>query len=109
MIGSLRHWTMTGKLVRRAFDVVEGKRAASLRTLGLLDRELAQRRFIAGDTYTIADIAVFAYAARAGEAGLDLTPFAAFREWVGRVERQPGHLAESHPYAIDPHSVGELP
>ena len=109
VIGSLRHWTMTGKLVRRAFDVIESKRAASVRTLGLLDRELAQRPFIAGDGYTIADISVFAYAARAGEAGLDLTPFAAFREWVARVEGQPGHLAESHPYAIDPHSVGELP
>ena len=107
VIGSLRHWTMTGK--PRAPEVVEGKRAASLRSLALLERELAQRDFIAGDTYTIADIALFAYAARAEEAGLSLAPFPAFRAWIARVEAQPGHLAQSHPYAIDPHSAGELP
>ena len=75
----------------------------------MLERELAQRDFIAGDTYTIADIALFAYAARAEEAGLSLAPFPAFRAWIARVEAQPGHLAQSHPYAIDPHSARELP
>jgi glutathione S-transferase len=75
----------------------------------LLDRELAQRDFIAGQTYTIADIALFAYASRAEEAGLSLAPFGAFRAWVARVEAQPGFLAQMHPYSIDPHSIGELP
>lgn len=109
VIGSLRHWTMTGKLARRTSAIVEGKRDASLRTLALLDRELTQRSFIAGDAYTIADIALFAYASRAEEAGLSLDPYPAFRAWIARVEAQPGHLALSHPYAIDPHSSGELP
>lgn len=109
VIGSLRHWTMTGKLARRTSAIVEGKRDASLRTLALLDRELTQRPFIAGDAYTIADIALFAYASRAEEAGLSLDPYPAFRAWIARVEAQPGHLALSHPYAIDPHSAGELP
>jgi glutathione S-transferase len=109
VIGSLRHWTMTGKIARRASEIVEGKRDASLRTLALLDRELTQRPFIAGDAYTIADIALFAYGSRAEEAGLSLDPYPAFRAWIARVEAQPGHLALSHPYAIDPHSVDELP
>lgn len=109
VIGSLRHWTMTGKIARRASEIVEGKRDASLRTLALLDRELTQRPFIAGDAYTIADIALFAYGSRAEEAGLALDPYPAFRAWIARVEAQPGHLALSHPYAIDPHSADELP
>ena len=109
VIGSLRHWTMTGKLARRSVEMVEAKRKGALRTLALLDRELAQRAFIAGEHYTIADIALFAYASRAEEAGVSLTPFAAFRAWVARVEAQPGFLARLHPYSIDPHSVGELP
>jgi glutathione S-transferase len=109
VIGSLRHWTMTGKLARRTPAIVEGKRDACLRTLALLDRELTQRPFIAGNAYTIADIALFAYASRAEEAGLSLDPYPAFRAWIARVEAQPGHLALSHPYAIDPHSAGELP
>ncbi|WP_036169465.1 glutathione S-transferase family protein [Noviluteimonas dokdonensis] len=109
VIGSLRHWTMTDKLARRAPDIVEAKRAGALRTLALLDRELSLRPFIAGQAYTIADIALFAYASRAEEAGIALSPFAEFRAWVARVEAQPGFLAEVHPYSIDPHSAGELP
>ena len=66
------------------------------------------RAFIAGDTYTIADIAIFAYGSRAEEAGLSLQPYAHVRAWIARVEAQPGFLAEVHPYSIDPHSTNEL-
>src|SRR6478735_4592428 len=38
VIGSLRHWTMTGKLAKRSPEIVESKRAGGLRTLALLDR-----------------------------------------------------------------------
>ena len=109
VIGSLRHWTMTGKLPRRSDDVVAGKRAGSLRSLGVLDQELATRPFIAGDGYTIADIALYAYAGHAEEAGLDTTPFGNFNAWRSRVESQPDFLATTFPYSIDPHSGNELP
>lgn len=109
VIGALRHWTMTGKLARRPAELVAAKRQAATRTLGILDSELATRSFIAGDDYSIADIALFAYASRAEEAGLSLQAYPNFRAWVARVEAQPGFLAQMHPYAIDPHSSNELP
>jgi len=109
VIGSLRYWTMTGKLSRRSTEMVEGKRAAAGRTLDILERELVTRPFLAGDIYTIADMAVFAYASRAGEAGLSQQPYPHFRAWITRIEAQPGFLATMHPYSIDPHSVSELP
>jgi glutathione S-transferase len=109
VIGSLRHWTLTGKLSRRPPALVEMKRAAAGRTLAILERELATRPFLAGDDYTIADIAVFAYGSRAEEAGLPLQPYPHFRAWIARVETQPGFLAGMHPYSEDPHSGGELP
>jgi glutathione S-transferase len=109
VIGALRHWTMTGKLSRRPPELIEGKRAGARRTLAILENELAARPFLAGDSYTIADIAVFAYASRAGEAGLSLDAYPHFRAWIARIEAQPGFLATMHPYAIDPHSVNELP
>ncbi len=109
VIGALRHWTMTGKLARRLPQLVEAKRSGSLNTLALLDRELAQRPFIAGPDYTIADISIFAYASRAEEADLSLDPYPHLRAWIARVESQPRFLAEMHPYAIDPHSSNELP
>lgn len=64
---------------------------------------------MAGDRYTIADMAIFAYASRAEEAGLSLEMCPHFRAWIARVQAQPGFLAAMHPYAIDPHSAGELP
>jgi glutathione S-transferase len=109
VIGSLRHWTMTGKLSRRSPELIEGKRAGARRTLGILEHELTTRPFLAGDSYTIADMAVFAYASRAGEAGLSLDAYPHFHAWLTRIEAQPGFLATMHPYAIDPHSVNELP
>ncbi|HEV8692614.1 MAG TPA: glutathione S-transferase family protein [Lysobacter sp.] len=108
-IGALRHWTLTGKLPRRPEVLVELKRKGGLKALAILDTELATRDFIAGARYSIADIAMFAYASRAEEAGLSLQPHPHFRAWVARVEAQPGFLAEMHPYSMDPHSVGELP
>jgi glutathione S-transferase len=109
VIGALRHWTMTGKLARRSPELVESRRKGAVRTLTLLDRELAQRPFIAGDAYTIADISLFAYGSRAEEAGLSLAPYANVQAWIQRVQAQPRFLAETYPYAIDPHSGNELP
>ena len=109
VIGSLRYWTLTGKLARRDPALVADKRAAALRTLALLEREFAGRAFIAGDAYSIADIALFAYASRAEEAGLPLAAYPRFRAWLARVRAQPGFLATVHPYAIDPLAGGELP
>jgi glutathione S-transferase len=108
-VATLRHWVMTGKRARRPAALVEGKRAGSLKTLATLDRELAGRPWLAGAEYSIADIAVFAYVHRAEEAELPLADYPNVVDWIDRVRAQPGFLAETFPYSIDPHSAGELP
>src|SRR6185503_9119569 len=69
-IGSLQYWTLTGKLSARHASLVDGKRAMGEKALRILDWELAQRPFIAGDHFSIADISIFAYAHRADVAGV---------------------------------------
>ncbi len=108
VIGSLRYWTLTGKLAQRSPDLIEGKRQAAGKSLAILERELARRPFIAGEIYTIADISVFAYGSRAEEAGLALDGYPHIRAWIARVESQPGFLATMHAYDIDPHASSEL-
>ena len=108
-IATLRHWTMTGKLERRPAALVAMKRGGALNALRILDRELAQRPFIAGDAYTIADMSLYAYTHRAEEANLPLAEFLHVGAWLRRVAAQPGFLAECHPYAVDPFSGRELP
>ena len=61
--------------------------------LDALEGQLAAREFLAADGYTIADISLYAYTHVAHEGGFDLGPYPAIRDWLGRVESQPGHVA----------------
>jgi glutathione S-transferase len=108
-IATLRHWTLTGKLARRAPALVERLRVVAHKAMAILERELAPRPFIAGATYTIADMSLFAYVHRADEAGLALAGHPHVVRWIERVRAQPGFLGTVYPYSIDPFSGGELP
>jgi glutathione S-transferase len=108
-VGSLRYWTLTGKLGARSPELIEGKRAAAIRALKILDEQLATRDFIAGPAYSIADISIFAYAHLAGDAGIATAHLHDFERWVARIRQQDRFLAEMFPYSIDPHASAELP
>ena len=108
-LASLRHWTMTGKLARRSAELIAAKQAVSRKTLKVLDAWLAQRGFLTGSGYTIADMSVFAYVSRSDEAGFPLTEHPAVNSWVARVRVQDGFLDTVYPYSIDPSSSSELP
>ena len=107
-IASLRYWTLTGKLAKRHPDVIEARRAVSLKTLAILDGWLAQRDFLVDCGYTIADIAMIAYVGLADEAGLPLDDYPNVVRWIANVRAQPGFLATVFPYSIDEHAVNEL-
>ena len=107
-VGSLRYWTLTGKIGARPADMVAGKTAGAERALAALDRELSQKPFLLGEQVTIADIAIYAYAHLAGDGGVDLSPYPHFNDWAVRFGPACGYLAEVHPYSIDPHCGSEL-
>ncbi|NML43129.1 glutathione S-transferase [Ramlibacter sp. G-1-2-2] len=60
--------------------------------LAVMEGELAARPWLAGDAPTLADIANYAYVARAPEGGVSLQDFPAVRSWLERVEALPGFL-----------------
>ncbi|WP_136621688.1 MULTISPECIES: glutathione S-transferase family protein [Mesorhizobium] len=103
VIGSLRFWTLTGRLERNQ-AMVAGKREAGARTLAALNRSLADTPFLIGNDLTIADIAVYAYAHRAEDCSFSLADYPAFAAWTGRVRDAIGPGYPVHPYSIDPHS-----
>ncbi|TPJ13362.1 glutathione S-transferase family protein [Mesorhizobium sp. B2-7-3] len=103
VIGSLRFWTLTGRLERNQ-AMVAGKREAGARTLAALDRSLGETPFLAGSDFTVADIAVYAYSHRAGDCGFSLVDYPAFAAWTERVRDAIGPGYPVHPYGIDPHS-----
>jgi len=105
VIGSLRYWTLTGRLERNQ-AMVAGKREAGARTLAALERGLADTPFLVGDSLTIADIAVYAYCHRAEDCGFSFSDYPSLMAWLGRVREAIGPGYPVHPYSIDPHSGG---
>ena len=55
------------------------------------------RRFIAGDDYTIADIALYAYVHCADEAGVELLDHPSILSWLERVEATPRFVNDLAP------------
>ncbi len=96
-IGGLRFRLITGRLSPDDADGMR-RRSASYEVLALLERHLAARDFFVGSSYSVADVGLYGYVHVAGEAGLDLEPYAALRAWLARVEAQPGYMNDLHPY-----------
>ena len=79
-------------------EVFAAKVAASRRAVDSLDRGLADGRpFVAGDAYTVADIALHAYVHCGADAGVDPAEWPAVGEWLARVERTPGFVNDLTP------------
>lgn len=63
------------------------------RALGVMEKHLARHDFFAANTYTLADIALYAYTHVAHQCDYDLSSFPAIRAWLARVADQSGHIA----------------
>jgi glutathione S-transferase len=79
----------------------ERRRAAGAAALSVIEGHLGERRFLAGERYTIADIAVYGYVHVADEAGFDLAAYPALSAWIERVESAPGHMDDLQPIPPD--------
>lgn len=97
MIGGLRFRLITGRWTPDEPEA-QRRRAGAHGALAILDRQLAGRSFLVDDTYSIADIAVFAYSRVAEEAGLDTSGYPSFLAWLQRVRAQPGFVDDLEPY-----------
>ncbi|MGA9916123.1 MAG: glutathione S-transferase [Paraburkholderia sp.] len=65
----------------------------ALKLFDVLDAELANKDFAAGDRVSIADIAAHTYIAHAPEGGISLEPYPNIRAWLRRVEALPRFIA----------------
>ncbi len=60
--------------------------------LAVMEGHLARHPFFAGDRYSVADIALYAYTHVAPEGGFDLERYPSLRAWLDRVRAQPNHV-----------------
>ncbi|MBB4039593.1 glutathione S-transferase [Microvirga flocculans] len=71
-------------------EVYEAHVAGGNAALKVLDQHLTGRSWVVGESATIADIDLYGVVAYAGEAGIDLAPYAQIAPWMARVEALPG-------------------
>jgi glutathione S-transferase len=97
-LGRARFWRLTGRdaLEPEVFAncVARGEAAVD----GLETHLGSGRDWVAGERYTVADLALWAYVHLAGDAGVQLASRPAVASWVARVEATPGFLDDLEPY-----------
>ena len=79
------------QLFKRPTDPTEAiERAQAL--FGLMEQELGRSPFLVGERATLADVAHYAYVARAPEGLVSLQPYPGIRAWLARIEALPGFV-----------------
>ncbi|KAA6129819.1 glutathione S-transferase family protein [Cupriavidus cauae] len=76
------------KLFGRDLPVDDARQQAA-RLFEVMEPLLAAAPYLAADHATLADVAAYAYIARAEEGGVSLAPYPAIRAWLARVEALP--------------------
>jgi glutathione S-transferase len=62
------------------------------KALAVMEQHLKGAPFFAGERYSIADIALYAYTHCAADGGFDLAAYPAVGAWLARVKGIPGHV-----------------
>jgi len=91
-IATSRFWIKFVGLNDERRAALEQKQRLGYAALAVMEQHLAERAFFVADTYTIADIALYAYTHVAHEGGFDLGLYPAVRLWLERIRSQPGHV-----------------
>jgi glutathione S-transferase len=66
--------------------------ARSHNLLRVMESELGERSFLAGDSASLADIANYTYVAHVPEGNVSLEPYPQVRRWLQRIEALPGFV-----------------
>ena len=91
-IAVVRFWHFAD-LLERNRPLLPEKMDGGYHALSVMEQHLNGREYFAGTSYTIADIALFAYTHVAHEGGFDLARYPNVRSWIARVRSQPRHIA----------------
>jgi glutathione S-transferase len=92
--GQLAAGPAAARLVRILGAKLDYERAVAIakQLFQTLEAELGARDYLVGSTPTLADVAFYAYVARAPEGDISLEPYPALRAWLGRIEALPGFV-----------------
>jgi glutathione S-transferase len=91
-IATSRFWISILKQAEQFERQIKDKKPGGYAALDVMEQHLSTNRFFVADTYSIADISLYAYTHVADEGGFDLTAYPAIRDWLDRIKAIPGHM-----------------
>jgi glutathione S-transferase len=92
-IASVRYLVMHPEVADPRRAIVETMmRPRGYAALDVMEGHLRSREWFVGESYSIADIALYAYTHVAGEGGFDLAGYPAVRAWLERVKSQSRYI-----------------
>lgn len=95
-IATSRYWISILGKEKDYKQELEQKNILGYAALNIMDNHLKIHDFLVGETYTIADIALYAYTHIAEEGGLNLTEFHYIKKWFKRIEKQARYISISN-------------
>lgn len=91
-IATVRFWITELHKAEEYKDEILKRRPSGYAALKIMEQHLSEYSFFVGESYTIADIALFAYTHVAEEGGYELKDFPAILNWIDRIKAQPYHI-----------------
>lgn len=92
-------YVAVARFIQFYLDMPEERRAEhasclkeGYKALDVMEQQLSRTPYLVGDTYSIADIALYAYTHVAAEGGFDLSRYPAIDAWLQRVASHPQHV-----------------
>lgn len=91
-IATVRYWISILKDKLGKLSQIEQRMPLGYAALNVMETHLKDHDFFAGSSYSVADIALYAYTHVAGEGEYDLSDYKNIRQWLSRVESQVAYV-----------------
>ena len=93
-IATVRFWISIKKISPKdpEYALLESKRSQGYAALDVMEDHLKDNDYFVGSSYSVADIALYAYTHVAHEGGFSLESYPAIKRWLAGVAAQPNHV-----------------
>lgn len=92
-IATVRYWVRYLDKREAWAEKIRDAQVKGYAALAVMETQLSKTAFLAGEAYSIADIALYAYTHVAHQGGYRLDDYPQLSAWLRRVEQQPGFVA----------------
>ena len=92
-IATSRYWVQILKAEEKYKVQLDEKRPKGYAALDIMEQHLDKQPYFVGSSYSIADIALYAYTHIAHEGGFNLNSYNAINRWIKRIEQTSNYLS----------------